>query len=235
MYSRWINTDRTQASTAAQKAPLGKPLEALKSVLMVLLAVGAACYSLTLQASSATENLHQQLSQIDSFRAAYKQLVLDQQGSRLQQSSGKVWLQRPGKFRWDTEQPFPQLLVSDGETLWLYDEDLEQVTQQQVDQRIAQTPALLLTGKLDDLKEAFDVKGPLVGDEGTFQLTPKDENALFVVLRVTFKEGLPVEMQMEDNLGQQTSLQFFNIEANPRLDSELFQFQVPEGVDLIVE
>ncbi len=180
-------------------------------------------------------NLNRLLSGLESFSADFEQLVLDNSGSRMQSSTGHVDLQRPGKFRWTTEEPFPQLLVSDGQQLWLYDEDLEQVTVQTVDKQLSNTPALLLSGDLSKLQESFVIAGPASGDDGIYRLTPVDKNALFTVMRMMFTAGVLIEMQLEDNLGQQTSVVFAERKLNPELDAAMFTFTVPEGVDVIVE
>ncbi|MCW8885850.1 MAG: outer membrane lipoprotein chaperone LolA [Motiliproteus sp.] len=205
----------------------------MRQLVLSLLLLGFSSYSFA--NNTATENLHRLLSTLNSFSADFEQLVLDSSGSRLQASHGHVDLRRPGLFRWQTNEPFPQLLVSDGETLWLYDEDLEQVTQQSVDRRLTNTPALLLSGDLSDLQKSFVISGPVIGDEGVYRLTPIDENAMFAVMRIMFTEGQPVEMQLEDNLGQQTSVVFSNRLFNPMLDPDLFTFEIPEDADVIVE
>lgn len=187
------------------------------------------------QANDAGQNLHRLLGKIDSLSARFEQLVLDGGGTRLQQSQGEMVLARPGKFHWRTDEPFPQLLVSDGETLWMYDQDLEQVTQQAVDQQLSNTPALLLSGDLARLQESFQIQGPTDADSGTFRLVPNSEDALFSVLRMQFEAGVPVEMQLEDNLGQQTSVHFYELAINPTITPDQFQFQIPDGVDLIVQ
>lgn len=187
------------------------------------------------QANDAGQNLHRLLGKIDSLSARFEQLVLDGGGTRLQQSQGEMVLARPGKFHWRTDEPFPQLLVSDGETLWMYDQDLEQVTQQAVDQQLSNTPALLLSGDLARLQESFQIQGPTDTDSGTFRLVPNSEDALFSVLRMQFEAGVPVEMQLEDNLGQQTSVHFYELAINPTITPDQFQFQIPDGVDLIVQ
>ncbi|WP_421862892.1 outer membrane lipoprotein chaperone LolA [Motiliproteus sp.] len=186
-----------------------------------------------LQAADAGQNLHRLLGKIDSLSARFEQLVLDGGGTRLQQSQGEMVLARPGKFRWRTDEPFPQLLVSDGETLWMYDEDLEQVTRQAVDQQLSNTPALLLSGDLATLQDSFQIQGPVDSDTGTFRLVPNSQDALFAVLRMQFDQGVPIEMQLEDNLGQQTSVHFYDLAINPSLEARQFEFEVPEGVDLI--
>ncbi|RDE24739.1 outer membrane lipoprotein carrier protein LolA [Motiliproteus coralliicola] len=201
----------------------------IRLFLTVLLSLNAGW----LQAADAGQNLHRLLGKIDSLSARFEQLVLDGGGTRLQQSQGEMVLARPGKFRWRTDEPFPQLLVSDGQTLWMYDEDLEQVTRQAVDQQLSNTPALLLSGDLATLQDSFQIQGPVEGDSGTFRLLPNSEDALFTVLRMQFVSGVPIEMQLEDNLGQQTSVHFYDLTLNPTLESQQFEFQVPDGVDLI--
>ncbi|MEH6470820.1 MAG: outer membrane lipoprotein chaperone LolA [Halopseudomonas sp.] len=186
-------------------------------------------------AETAVQNLNRLLSDVSSLSATFEQLVLDGTGVRLQQVQGEMTLARPGRFSWRSEEPFPQLLVSNGQTLWLYDQDLEQVTRQPVDQKLSNTPALLLSGDLDSLQQTFDVQGPLEGDSGVYRLRPISDDALFVVMRIRFEQGVPVEMQLEDNLGQKTSIHFSNILINPEVEDALFEFQVPAGVDLITE
>jgi len=181
------------------------------------------------------DNLHRLLAGIDTLEGSFDQLVLDSGGTRLQQSTGEMAMKRPGMFRWHTAEPFPQLLVADGKQLWLYDLDLEQVTQQSLDGRLEHTPALLLSGDLDQLAEAFTIAGPETGDSGIYRLQPKDANALFTVMRIVFEEGVPQEIQLEDNLGQRTSVAFSTLTLNPDLDDALFHFIPPAGVDLIIE
>jgi outer membrane lipoprotein carrier protein len=196
----------------------------------------AAFLSGSLQAAdTAAQNLNRLLSQLTSLSASFEQLVLDGSGKRMQEVQGSMVLERPGKFRWQTAEPFPQLLVSDGQTLWLYDQDLEQVTQQAVDPKLSSTPALLLSGNLDDLEKTFIVQGPVEGDSGVYRLLPSSPDALFVALRIMFEAGVPLEMQLEDNLGQKTGIHFSDIRINPAVEKSQFEFQVPAGVDLITE
>lgn len=208
----------------------------LRAGLRAGLLLGALVLSGTLHAADTpAQHLSGLLSRVNSLSATFEQLVLDGTGRRLQQVHGEMVLARPGKFRWRTEEPFPQLLVSNGATLWLYDQDLEQVTRRPVDHRLSSTPALLLSGNLNDLEKTFAVQGPVEGDTGVFRLLPKNEEALFVVLRIQFTAGIPTEMQLEDNLGQKTGINFSDILLNPEVDDSQFEFQVPAGVDLLSE
>ncbi len=207
----------------------------MRFIMRTWVLVGIVLMSTGVQAETAANNLNRLLSQLSSLSATFEQLVLDGSGNRLQQVNGEMVLARPGKFYWRTEEPFPQLLVSDGQTLWLYDEDLEQVTRQSVDQKLSNTPALLLSGNLDGLEDTFEVLGPVVGDSGEYRLIPIKADALFVMLRLIFEAGLPVEMQLEDSLGQKTGIYFSDISVNIGVDDALFEFVLPAGVDLITE
>ena len=130
--------------------------------------------------------------------------------------------------------PLEQFVVSDGNQLWLYDPDLEQVTVQAMGQHVVQTPALLLSGNVDELDDIFQIRlMPGEEDEQQFELTPKQGDSLFEQLRLTFSEGTLVQMHMADSLGQRSSLEFSNTQVNPLLEDSLFQFTPPEGVDVI--
>ncbi len=203
----------------------------LATALMVLTPVAGVVHADPM----AGKNLSRLLTGVSTLSASFEQVVLDGGGTRLQRSEGDLVLARPGKFRWRTDEPFPQLLVSNGQTLWIYDQDLEQVTQQAVDQRLTNTPALLLSGDLQSLQQSFNIDGPADGESGLYRLQPIDQDAMFVILRILFEDGVPMEMQLEDNLGQKTSLYFSDLQLNTEIDEKLFEFQVPDGVDLITE
>ncbi len=181
------------------------------------------------------DNLHRLLEGVNSFTANFQQMILDAAGTRLQESQGRFALKRPGMFRWQTEEPFPQLLVSDGQTLWLYDQDLEQVTRKPLDLRLSNTPVLLLTGDVATLNNSFIIEGPDSGDTGLYKLIPRDEQAQFTVMRILFDQKVPQEMQLEDSLGQRTSLVFRDWTLNAALMDTDFSFTPPSGVDLIAE
>src|SRR5690606_28441020 len=113
---------------------------------LLMLAVGLAVLPVQADNASAAKRLSELLSQSQTLTGKFSQLTLDASGTNLQESTGEMFLKRPGQFRWHTDPPLEQLLVSDGKQVWLYDPDLEQVTIQQLDQRLTHTPALLLSG-----------------------------------------------------------------------------------------
>ena len=203
--------------------------------------IAALCLSLLPLAASADDQsqaaarLNKLLSRAQTMTGGFSQMTLSANGANLQETTGSLALKRPGMFRWHTDPPLEQLLVSDGQTIWLYDPDLEQVTIQQLDQRLSHTPALLLSGDVSRLQESFDIQYTGGGNVLDFTLTPKDADSMFDSLRVSFSDGVINDMQMSDPVGQRTNILFRNVQLNAPLDDEQFTFEVPEGVDVISE
>lgn len=180
------------------------------------------------------QKLQQLLAGMETFEATFVQHNYDGRGSVLQTLEGSLQAKKPGKFRWQTKPPYQQLLVTDSKTLWLYDQDLEQVTVQPLDDRLVSTPALLLTGKLDELNNAYDVFGEQLQKEWNFVLTPKSKDVLFDRLRLEFTaKGKLSRMVIQDNVGQKTVLTFRDVKSNPKVQDSLFTFEIPAGVDVI--
>jgi outer membrane lipoprotein carrier protein len=186
-------------------------------------------------AQTAAQALTQQLGQGNNIEADFVQYLLDASGSRLQETRGHMILAQPNQFWWQTEDPFAQLLVSNGDQLWIYDEDLEQVTVQKLDLQTTSTPALLLSGNSNDIGAESNVVMQR-GDQDLvfYRLTPKDPESLYQSLRINFKNNKLSEMQIEDAMHQKTSLTFSNVIINPPIDASIFEFKVPENVDVVV-
>lgn len=184
---------------------------------------------------AAVQRLTELLSQAQTLTARFSQLSLDASGTQLQETSGELVLQRPGRFRWHTDAPMEQLLVSDGHKVWLYDPDLEQVTIQQLDQRLTHTPALLLSGDVSSISENFEVSHKQTGEVADFTLKPKARDTLFDTLRLSFRGGVINDMQLIDSVGQRTNILFFGVKMNERLAADLFTFEIPPGADVISE
>ncbi|AOS97975.1 Outer-membrane lipoprotein carrier protein precursor [Microbulbifer aggregans] len=180
--------------------------------------------------ADATDDLSRLLQPLGAISGKFKQTLIDERGEVLQKSSGTFSVQRPGKLRWETGEPFPQLLVTNNRKLWLYDPDLEQVTIRPVDNRLKETPALLLGGKVEEIRSSFDVNAK----DGAFQLTPKRADAPFKAMEIRFSnQGLPSGMTVRDGMGQTTKIQFNRVQANPKLTDSLFNFKPPAGTDII--
>lgn len=167
-----------------------------------------------------------------SLAADFKQVSFDKSGRPAQNSSGKFYLSRPGKFRWNYQKPFVQEIVSNLGKVWFYDADLEQVTVKQLDDSLGSTPALLLTGQVD-IEEKFILEEQ-GNDEGMnwVKLSPKNEESGFKYILIGLNGNQLGGMELSDNFGQLTRIYFSNIQLNPKLDEALFNFKAPKGADV---
>ena len=181
------------------------------------------------------ERLTRLLQPLNSYSADFKQEVVDQQGMSQQDSSGHMWLSRPGRFRWEVNSPYRQTVVSDGQKVYLYDPDLEQVTVRQLDERVTHTPALLLSGQTDQLARDYSVSSRQQGATEIFSLTPKSNDSLFESMQLTFTGEQLAGLQLSDSTGQQTDISFSNATPNARVAPDKFQFSIPDGADVIRE
>jgi outer membrane lipoprotein carrier protein len=204
--------------------------------LMLLAALATLCpFAHADDDEAAAQRLTQLLNQAHTLGARFSQLSLDGSGTQLQESAGELSLKRPGLFRWHTDKPMEQLLVSDGKQVWLYDPDLEQVTIQSLDQRLTHTPALLLSGDVSQIREHFEITYKEGGSVVDFILKPKSKDSLFDSLRLSFRNNLLNDMQLVDSIGQRTNILFMSVKLNQPLDDKQFKFDIPEGVDVIQE
>ncbi|WP_114417772.1 outer membrane lipoprotein chaperone LolA [Marinospirillum perlucidum] len=184
-------------------------------------------------ATSPEARLETYLENLETVASEFEQQLLDASGQRLQETRGIMRLQKPGRFYWETQFPFPEILVTDGETLWLYDPDLEQVTQQPLDQRQVATPALILSGEASQLSEHFQITYTEGQIEESFTLVPRGEESLFEEMNLYFEEGQIRALRLVDSLGQKTRVDLINPQYNQSLDPAIFDFTPPEGVDVI--
>lgn len=167
-----------------------------------------------------------------SARGAFTQTVISKSGRKPQQSAGIFTLQRPGKFRWSYEMPYKQLLVSDGNKLWSYDPDLNQVAVKKLGAAFGASPAALLAGQ--DLDKHFELKEGVAADGIEFvEATPKGGDASFERVKIGFAANRPVNMEIHDSFGQVTVLRFTQFETNPALPAGLFRFVAPAGADVV--
>ncbi len=172
------------------------------------------------------------LVKTQTLKADFQQTLRTHDGEVLQQAGGKFYLDRPGKFRWDYKLPYEQKIVSDGERVWIYDVDLQQVTVQRQDVSLPSSPMALLQDS-SKLYESFNVV-PMDEHEGVYRLKLESKTSAsdFVEIVVGLdKNGLQF-MQLHDQFEQVTDIVFSDIETNSELDKELFIFVAPEGVDV---
>ena len=177
--------------------------------------------------------LNDYLSSLQTLQADFDQYVFDTSGTVLKSSSGKMYMQRPGQFRWHYTQPHEHLIVADGERVWLYDKGLQQVTVRRIAETVGTTPLAVLSGAIA-VDSAFSVSAEYERDGiRWFQLTPKDSQADFKTLIIGFADTRLAVIELTDNFAQRTQLRLKNVDQNPTLKSGLFRFKPPPGADVV--
>jgi outer membrane lipoprotein carrier protein len=201
------------------------------AALALLLAFTGAATAATATAPAAEVDKY--LSGLASWTADFEQTIDDGHGHVLRSAAGRLYLQRPGKFRWDYSQPSEQLVLADGKQIWFYDKDLAQANVRDMDTSLASTPASLLSGS-GSVSTQFDVTAlpPSAGLQW-FQLVPKHADTDFQLVRIGFDKGDLRSMFLADKLNQITQLTFSNSKRNVPLAPDLFSFVPPPGVDVI--
>ncbi|MCP1313589.1 MULTISPECIES: outer membrane lipoprotein chaperone LolA [unclassified Halomonas] len=205
------------------------------SLALAASALGLSFASPLALANDAAERLTERLEPLETYQARFEQQITGSGGERLQDARGEMWLSRPGMLRWEVEAPYSQIVVSNGSDVYLYDPDLEQVTVQAMDNRVSHTPALLLSGSARDLTNNYDVFHEQQGGEDTFTLIPTSTDTLFEELSMVFEGETLTELLMTDSTGQRTAITFNGVTQNGRIDRGLFDFEIPEGTDVIRE
>jgi outer membrane lipoprotein carrier protein len=183
-------------------------------------------------ASPATE-VEGYLNGLATWSADFTQTIDDGHGKIMRTAAGKLYLQKPGRFRWDYSQPSEQLILADGKQIWFYDKDLGQANVRDMDASLANTPAVLLSGN-SSVSSQFDVTSlpPSDGLEW-YQLIPKRTDSDFQLVRIGFRKGELASMFLADKLNQITQLTFSNSQRNAKFSPGLFSFVPPAGVDVI--
>lgn len=187
--------------------------------------------------TDAVKSLQYQLERIHSFSASFIQLTQDGLGTTLQKVEGFMQVAKPGKLRWQTRGVYEQLVISDGQSLWIYDADLEQVSIKDMDNRLSETPALLLSGDISAIDNDFIITQIPSDHLLLFLLKPRDSSQLFDSLELSFNKldnFQPLtKMVIRDASGQITDISFSDVRHNPKLKQNLFTFEIPQGVDVI--
>lgn len=176
------------------------------------------------------------LNQMKTMSAAFTQTIYDHSGKNIQKSTGTMALERPGKFRWQVKKPMPQTIIANGNRLWVYDPDLQQVTIRSLTSEAGEAPALLLSHENTDLEKDYIIS--MASTEKPlrwFSLKPKKPDNMFASVKMGFSGSQLQEMVLEDQLGHGTRVQFAKIKINTTLSSSLFIFKAPAGIDVIDE
>lgn len=200
---------------------------------MLRLLATALWFAATGAHATSIERFQAFLRTTSSAQAGFEQKVFDRNRKLVQSSSGTFAFQRPGKFRWTYAKPNPQLIVGDGEKVWIWDEDLNQVTVKRVARAIGSTPAALLAGAAD-VAQAF-VLEDLGSRDGLewLEARPRERDAGFERIRLGLGVAGVEAMELYDPFGQTTVLRFTNLTRNPKLEADTFRFTPPKGADVL--
>lgn len=195
------------------------------------------CFMGLVYASDAGELLLQNLSGFKTLSADFTQTIISSDGTELQKSMGKVWISRPGRFRWETLKPTRQLLMAKTDHVWIYDPDLQQVIIRKLQSSVSQTPVLLLTHSQVYLNENFKIQTlpDSVMKISRFQLVPRQADESFSKIILTFQENHLMSMMLFNSLGQKTQIDFKNVKTDVPVEDSLFDFKIPSGVDVVKE
>ncbi|MCB1908860.1 MAG: outer membrane lipoprotein chaperone LolA [Rhodocyclaceae bacterium] len=197
------------------------------------LALAAMLAPLSAQGGDVMSRLDRFLAEVRSGQGRFTQVVVSRSGRRPQRSAGDFAFARPNRFLWVYTEPYPQRLVGDGQRLWSYDQDLNQVTVKPLGEALGATPAAILAGE-GDLSRNFEL-----ADNGSrdgldwIAARPKAADSPFSEMELGFAGSELQAMVIRDSFGQQTELQFERFEVNPTLAPQIFQFVPPAGADVI--
>ena len=193
---------------------------------------------------TATNSLIRQLSGIQSLSGHFEQTTKATNGNAPakkgltaqhmnQTFKGVMKVERPGKFFWQTTSPAKQTIITTGKTVWIYDPDLQQAVRQSLDDQVANTPALLLSGNANQIMSAYRVTQPNKA-KTYYTLYPKDKEGAFQSLTISFgANNTPNLMLLQDSLGQTTTIRFSNMKVNSKIPASTFNFNPPAGTDII--
>lgn len=218
----------TIVSLAGFVAKFERGIALLAAAFMMCLPVHAGADVAT-DDNSVVKQLVENLTPLYSLTGAFDQRQTGSEGELLSESSGRFKMQRPGMLRWQTMEPFPQLLVTDGAEIWMYDPDLEQVTISKVASQLMNTPAVIFSGDLAQLNKRYRITS---SEAGRYRLRPRDSNNSFQRLDLAFADGALSEMIILDSFGQLTEFKLRDVEPVESIAVEEFQFIPPEGTDV---
>jgi outer membrane lipoprotein carrier protein len=196
---------------------------------MLACAVGTASWAAQ---ADAVESLRAFSREVKSAKASFTQTVTSPDGKRTKTSGGEFEFARPDRFRFAYTRPFEQLIVGDGQRVWIYDADLQQASSRRMSQALGATPAALLAGA--SLERDFDLQ-PLPARDGLewVAAVPKVKEGAFQSLAIGFRGSELAAVDVLDGFGQRSALRFGTLELNPALRPERFQFKPPAGVEVL--
>ena len=176
------------------------------------------------------------LAQTKTARGEFAQIQVHQEADgRFRHGTpaeGVFLFSKPGKFIWNYQKPYEQVLQSDGTTLYIYDKDLNQVTTRKIDAALGSNPAAILFGTQDVEKHYTLLENGMRDGLEWMEVVPKETESVFQRVNIGMKDNIPVAMELRDALGQLSLIRFTRFERNPSLRANAFRFTVPKGVDV---
>ncbi len=207
--------------------------EYIKVKYIIFLLFSASSSGLLAQ-ESPLQALVETLAQTVSMQADVEQLILSQDGRQIQALQAQLVMQKPDRLNWQVRDPYEELMVSDGISLWYYEPDLEQVSIQDFPDDIENNPILLLNDDLQAIADAYEVSMGYEDDTvKQYVLLPKTPSSSYERFSLTFSGADLVQMQFESSVGQLTSFSFSNIINNVEIDPVTFTFVIPDGIEII--
>jgi outer membrane lipoprotein carrier protein len=220
---RW---EGTTAATARIAARWSRARRGFVVVVAGMIAFGAVH-------AATIDRLRSFVRDTQTARAQFTQTNVDKNGRVTQSANGEFLIERPGKFRWSVAKPYKQLLVGDGQRVWIFDEDLNQVIVRRIGDALGATPAALLSGN-QDVERAFTWKElPPASGMDWLAATPLAKDSTFTEIRLGFDATGLAALVLYDAFGQQSVVRFTAFERNPKLGPSQFQFTPPPGADVI--
>jgi outer membrane lipoprotein carrier protein len=194
----------------------------------------------TVTAQSATSNsaldrLDVLLGDIETLAADVVQLIVESDGGVLEESEIQMQLKKPDGFYWETLTPYPELIVTDGSTLWNYQPDLEQVVIEDWDSSRSELAAQLLSGNIESLAGDYTIDSVTVleSEHQEFELTPRAADNVYQLISINFMGGELESIYLHSKNGQQTVWRFENVIRNRAIADAQFQFVPPENIEII--
>ncbi len=213
---------------------MSKAIMMCRTAKMIACLLVAILPSASVSADEAKDKLDRFVLDLASMRAGFVQTVIDANGTIVDESEGTMSMLRPGRFRWDYTLPYEQHIITNGKRLWIYEPDLDQVTIKPYEAGVGETPALLLSGD-SSVFERFAVSELEITDSDYewLLLKPLDQESGYESIQMGFDENGFKVVRFSDDFGHHTQLEFINIEANVTLAEDEFEFQEPEGIEII--